>query len=313
MSVPMNLNRLVYFAAVVDVGSFTHAAERLGITKAVVSHQVLQLENDLKTALLVRTTRRVQPTEAGRIFYARCQQILREAEDAFAELAAGEAAPTGTLRLTAPNDYGVNTVIPVVTRFTERFPQCRVELHLGDQTMDLVRDNMDMAIRVGWLEDSSAQARKIASFRQLLVGSPAMVDRIGVINRPFDLGRAAFIANLALRKPRSFQFTHHDQASVEINFQSAIAVDTTLGVLAAVRHGGGLSVLPEFLVDALIAAGHLIHVLPDWSLPSGGIHAVFPATRFRPTKVVAFVEMLRAAEQEKSRHRSGDLAVSAGE
>ena len=89
MSAPINLNRLAYFAAVVDAGSFTHAAERLGITKAVVSHQVLQLENDLKTTLLVRTTRRVQPTEAGRLFHARCLLILREAEDAFAELAAG--------------------------------------------------------------------------------------------------------------------------------------------------------------------------------------------------------------------------------
>ena len=302
MSAPINLNRLAYFAAVVDAGSFTHAAERLGITKAVVSHQVLQLENDLQTTLLVRTTRRVQPTEAGRLFHARCLLILREAEDAFAELAAGEAAPTGTLRLTAPTDYGVNTVVPVVTQFTARYPDCRVEVRLGDQTLDLVRDQMDMAIRVGWLEDSSAQARKIGSFRQLLVGSAGFMGRIGVLDRPERLEAVAFVANLALRRPHSFAFTQ-DHAVIEVNFRSALAIDTTLGVLAAVQQGGGLSVLPEFLVDRLIASGELLHVLPDWSLPSGGIHAVFPAARFRPTKVTAFVEMLRAAEQAKTMSR----------
>lgn len=91
------------------------------------------MEHDLKTTLLVRTTRSVHPTEADRIFHARCTQILREAEDAISELAAGEAVPTGTLRITAPFDYGIAVIVPVVTAFTERFPNCRVELLLGDR------------------------------------------------------------------------------------------------------------------------------------------------------------------------------------
>ncbi|MCK1379881.1 LysR family transcriptional regulator, partial [Bradyrhizobium sp. 24] len=174
----MNLNRLAYFAAVVDTGSFTRAAERLGITKAVVSQQVAQLERDLGTSLLVRTTRRVHPTEAGRMFHARCAMILREAEDAFDELAQAAAAPTGTLRITAPNDYGTAVVVAVVTAYAARYPNCRVELTLEDQTVDLASGQIDMAIRVGWLVDSSLQARKIGSFRQCLVGAPAFTDRI---------------------------------------------------------------------------------------------------------------------------------------
>ncbi|TIT45536.1 MAG: LysR family transcriptional regulator, partial [Mesorhizobium sp.] len=124
----MNLNRLAYFAAVVDAGSFTRAAERLGITKAVVSQQVARLERDVGTTLLIRTTRRVHPTEAGRTFHARCLLVLQQAEDAFDELAQAATEPTGTLRITAPNDYGTSAVVPVVAAFSARYPACRVEL-----------------------------------------------------------------------------------------------------------------------------------------------------------------------------------------
>lgn len=165
----MNLNRLAYFAAVVDAGSFTRAAERLGITKAVVSQQVARLERDVGTTLLIRTTRRVHPTEAGRTFHARCLQVLQQAEDAFDELAQAAAEPTGTLRIAAPNDYGTSAVVPVVAAFSTRYPACRVELTLGDETIDLASGGMDVAIRVGWLADSSLQARRIGIFRQFMV------------------------------------------------------------------------------------------------------------------------------------------------
>lgn len=296
----MNLNRLAYFAAVVDTGSFTRAAERLGITKAVVSQQVAQLEQELRTSLLVRTTRRVHPTEAGRLFHARCVMILREAEDAFDEMAQAAAEPTGTLRITAPNDYGIAVVIPVVTAFTARYPACRVEQTLGDQTVDLASGMVDMAIRVGWLADSSLQARKIASFRQLLVGPPALADRIGGARGPDDLATLPFIANLALREPLLWRFSRGDLEQRAVRMQASIAIDTTPGVLAAVRAGGGMSVLPDYLVAEDLAAGRLMHALPEWDLPSGGIHTVYPAARFRPPKVTAFVEMLIAAERKKA-------------
>lgn len=289
----MNLNRLAYFAAVVDSGSFTRAAERLGITKAVVSQQVAQLERDLGTSLLVRTTRRVHPTEAGRMFHARCVMILREAEDAFDELAQAAAAPTGTLRITAPNDYGTAVV---VAAYAARYPHCRVELTLEDQTVDLASGQIDMAIRVGWLVDSSLQARKIGSFRQCLVGAPAFADRIAAARDPDELVTLPFIANMALREPLLWQFSRGDLDRRAVRLQASIAIDTTPGVLAAVLAGGGLSVLPDFLVaDDL--AGRLIHILPQWQLPSGGIHTVYPAARFRPPKVTAFVEMLIAAQR----------------
>lgn len=295
----MNLNRLAYFAAVVDTGSFTRAAERLGLSKAVVSQQVALLEQDLQANLLVRTTRRVHPTEAGRMFHARCVMILREAEDAFDELGQAAAEPTGTLRITAPNDYGTEVVVPVVTAFRARYPACRVELTLGDKTVDLVSGRMDLAIRVGWLADSSLQARKIASFQQFLVCLPSFAERLAAARDPEDLATLPFIAHMALRDPLLWQFSRGELEQRPVRLQASITIDTTPGVLAAVRVGGGLAVLPDYLVAEDLASRRLIQALPDWQLPSGGIYTVYPAARFRPRKVSAFVEMLVSA---KSRH-----------
>lgn len=294
----MKLNRLAYFAAVVDTGSFTAAAARLGLTKAVVSQQVAQLEAELRTTLLVRTTRRVQATEAGRLFHARCLLILREAEAAYDELSEAAAAPSGTLRIAAPNDYGTVVVVAVLTAFQARHPACRVELTLSDAAVDLVSGQVDLAIRVGWLADSSLQARRIGSFRQRLVGAPALAARIAALPGPEALVTLPFIAHRALREPLLWHFARGEQERQSVRLQASMAIDTTPGVLAAVRAGGGLSVLPDFLVAEDLAAGRLVEAVPEWRLPSGGIHAVYPAARFRPPKVTAFVEMLLAAARQ---------------
>ncbi len=141
----VNLNRLAYFAAVVDAASFTKAADRLGITKAVVSQQVARLEQELKTGLLVRTTRRVEPTEAGRLLHARSVMILGEAENAFAELAQSNAEPMGLLRIAAQNDYGACTLAPLVAAFSRKYRACRVDLILADSKIDLVANQIDLS------------------------------------------------------------------------------------------------------------------------------------------------------------------------
>lgn len=287
-----NLNRLAYFSAVIETGSFTRAAEYLGTTKAVVSQQVARLEQEVGTTLLLRTTRRLQPTEAGRIFHTRCVSILREAEDAFGELAQARTEPRGLLRITAPYDYGTSVVVPLVTAFTSRFSDCKVELSLSDKMVDLVADSIDVAIRVGWLDDSSMQARRIGAFRQILVGPPQLAGEIARLSGPSDLRALPFIANNALREPLEWTFKRGDEEKRTVRFEAAIAINSTPAVMKAVKHGGGLSVLPDFLAAADLLNGDLVHVLPDWHLPSGGVYTVYPAARFRPPKVSAFVDML---------------------
>jgi len=291
-----NLRRLAYFVAVVETGSFTAAAERLGITKAVVSQQVARLEREFRTSLLVRTTRKVQATEVGQAFYARCAVILREAEHAFDGLAERSTEPSGTLRLTAPFDYGVGVVVPAIAAFTKRYPACKVDAVLSDQTLDLISGGFEMAIRVGWLTETSEQARKIGAFRQVLVAPSAMARQIERIARPADIAPLAFVANTALRDPSRWTFSSEAGDVETVQVQPAIFLDATLAVREAVCQGAGLSVLPDYAVAADLAAGRLIEVLPRWQLPSGGIHAVFPAARYRPAKVRAFVDLLATQE-----------------
>jgi DNA-binding transcriptional LysR family regulator len=299
-----NLRRLAYFVSVVETGSFTAAAERLGITKAVVSQQVARLESEFRTSLLVRTTRKVQTTELGQAFYLRCTLILREAEDAFAELAETSVEPSGTLRLTAPFDYGVGVVVPAIADFTRQYPACKVDAVLSDQTLDMMSANIELAIHVGWLAETSQQARKIGSFQQLLVASPSMASQVARLSRPKDISTLPFVANTALRDHLRWNFSLNEIERQVVNVQASIFLDATLAVREAVCQGAGLSVLPDYAVADDIASGRLIHVLPQWRLPSGGIHAVFPAARFRPAKVRAFVDLL--TEREERRRGNGE-------
>ena len=294
-----NLRRLAYFVAVVETGSFTAAADRLGITKAVVSQQVARLEREFRTSLLVRTTRKVQTTELGHAFYLRCALIMRETEHAFDDLADNSAEPSGMLRLTAPFDYGVGVVVSAIAAFTQRYPACKVDAILSDQTLDIMSGKIELAIRVGWLAETSLQARKIGSFRQLLVASPTMAPQVARLTRPEDIANLPFVANTALRDHLRWNFSLNNIERQAVQVQATIFLDATLAVREAVCQGAGLSVLPDFAIADELAAGRLIHVLPQWRLPSGGIHAVFPAARFRPATVRAFVDLLADRERQR--------------
>lgn len=296
----VNLNRLAYFFAVAETGSFTRAAERLGITKAVVSQQVSRLEDELKTSLIVRTTRRVDLTEAGRLLHARCVMIFSEAEDAVGEVAQFNAEPRGLLRITAPNDFGASIVAPLVASFTRTYPACSVELLLSDAKIDLVAGHIDLSIRVGWLDDSSHQARRIGAFRQFVVTSPDLAGILDV-TEPGDLTELAFIANASLKEPLLWRFTKGDSDHSTVRLRQDILTNSTPAALAATIAGGGISVLPDFLAAEHIEAGRLIRLLPSWDLPAGGVYTVFPAARFRPPKVTAFVAMLAEHQRHEGR------------
>ncbi|RFC63540.1 LysR family transcriptional regulator [Fulvimarina endophytica] len=294
---PRILSRFVYFAAVVETQSFTKAAERLGITKAVVSQQVARLEEDLGTALLVRTTRRVEPTEAGRLLHGRAAAILREAGDAVAEATRGNDRPHGTLRVLAPADYGALRIVPILAEFLRRYPECRADLRLGDRITDLLEGEIDLSIRVGWLADTSLHARRLGTFEQLLVAAPSLAARVKEPRAPEELATLPLIVNTVLPQATAWRFTGPDGEEVVVDARSLLSVDTARGVHAAVLAGLGHGILPDFMVTTDIAEKRLVRVLPNWRLPTGGIHAVFPASRLRPTRVSAFVAMLMSSMQ----------------
>ena len=295
---PRILSRLVYFAAVAETQAFTRAAKQLGITKAVVSQQIARLEADLGTSLFVRTTRRVELTDTGRVLYERAVGVLQDAQDAIAETAQANSRPQGTLRIAAPNAYGTIMIVPAVTKFLSDYPDCRADLRFNDRIVDILAGEIDVAIRVGWLIDSSLRARRLGGFRQLLVASRQFAGALEGMKSPQDLAMLPFVGNTALPEHRTWTFTNDAGTRMAFNGTATLAVDSTGAVLAALLAGAGFAILPDFMVKQDLAAGRLIHALPQWLLPDGGIHAVFPSARFRAPRVEVFIELLSSMIKE---------------
>lgn len=290
------LNRLAYFVAVVDARSFTAAAAKLGVSKAVVSQQVARLEASLGITLVARTTRRTEPTVAGMAFHARCVEILRQAEEAVAELGEATREPSGMLRLTATFAYGTAVLAPLVAEFRRRHPAVSLEVVLSDTKLDLIEQRIDLAIRMGAVGAPGHVARSLGTFDHLIVAAPEVAR--AAESTPEAVAALPWVANMALSAPLNWTLTHADGRSCAIEPRAAISMNSTLAVHGGVLAGAGASVLPDYLVAGDVAAGRLVRLLPGWSLPSGGVHAVFPPGRYRPAPVRAFVDMLVAARRE---------------
>lgn len=287
-----NLNRLAYFAAVIETGSFTAAAKRMDITKAVVSQQIARLEEEVGTSLVLRTTRRLRPTDSGQLFYDHCVKVLREAGDAFDALASYSTEPAGRLRITAPHDYGSMVVAPVIVKFRDLHPNIHTDLILSDSTLNLLSERLDLAIHVGWLADSSQITRRISSFRQVVVCTPSFAASLPPLTSPVQFAQLPFVENKSLKQPLAWTFVHKNGEQFTVKMTSAMSMDATPAVTSAVLAGGGISVLPSCLVSAEVSKGTLVELLPEWELPSGGIHALFPSARFRPNAVNLFVNLM---------------------
>jgi DNA-binding transcriptional LysR family regulator len=290
----VNLNRLAAFAAVVESGSFTAAAEKLGLTKAMVSQHVSRLEKELGIGLLTRTTRKVTPTETGAAFYADCAQVLQGVEAAIARAGGGSEMPAGTLRLTTAEDYGFEVVVPALARFMHEFPAVKVELVATDQVVDLVAGRFDLAIRTGWLRDSSLRATRLGGFDQVVAAAPAYLKKFGAPRRPEDLAKHRWIALTLLRSALTWTFTAKDGKAQTVRVSSTVSTNSTASLRAFMREGVGISILPQYMLDADIRTGRLVRLLAGWSLPQGGVHAMYPNARYTSAKVRAFVDFLRA-------------------
>ncbi|WP_213777933.1 LysR family transcriptional regulator [Caballeronia sp. dw_276] len=290
----VNLNRLVVFAAVVEAGSLTAAADRLGIAKTMVSTHMQRLEAEVGASLLVRTTRRVSVTEAGHAFYAASRHILNTAEDAISALAQGSGDLRGTLRVATPIDYGTNVIAPMLVGMRQTHPELKVELVSADRLVDLVAEGVDVAIRLGKLADSSYRAVKISGFEKWLVASPEFVGTWGKPSKPEALAKLPFVAMSALTKPLVVSVESRRGAKRTIRFSAGFFADTAPTCRAATLAGGGVAFLTDFSIGGDVAAGKLLRLLPEWSGPPTGIHAVFPSARYPVPKVRVFIDALKA-------------------
>lgn len=296
-----DLNQLWLFAAVAESGGFTAAAQRLDATKAKVSLAVGRLEAQLGVALFARTTRRVALTDAGQALYEQSVPALRSLQEALAQAGQGGAL-AGTLRIGAPGDYAAHQLSPAVAEFAQRHPGLQVDLRSSDRVVDMLREGIDVSLRLGWLRDSSLRAARLGGFEQVLVASPGYLKRAPPVSRPADLARHEWVALALLPTPLTWKFTSARGQVRTVRVSGRLKTDSVASLRALLQSGAGISVMDQFTAGEALRSGKLVRVLPQWSLPRGGVYAVFPPGRHLPAKVKAFVDFYKDwLEREISR------------
>jgi DNA-binding transcriptional LysR family regulator len=285
----LDLNLVRAFACVHETGSFSRAAERLGVPRSSVSRAVAALEDALGVVLFLRTTRQVTSTAEGKALHDRLAFSLKEIESALADTPARDETPSGILRVTTTVDIGSTLLAEAVTRFTARYPRVQVEVYLTMAVVDLIERGFDLAVRVAAprLRGANLVAKKIGEMRVQLYASPAYLSRHEAIRVPSDLGDHDWIG--FARGPVALS---SGSAELELGVRQRVVCDDMYFVREVLRQGGGVGALPSFLADADVARGTLVRVLPRWASSSGTAYLVHPARRHVPPRVTAFREIL---------------------
>lgn len=280
------------FAAVVEKSSFTAAAEALNISKPVVSKRVSQLEQHLGVQLLHRTTRRLHLTEAGEVFARYAQRIVEEAREAEQSVLPLQSEPQGTLRITAPASLALSLLPEVLLRFQQRFPKVELDVRISGHYVDLVEEGIDVALRVGELEDSSMIARRLMPCRFLVCASPNYWKKHGVPDHPNDLRKHNCLVYSQSPKSDMWIFKDKNGEDINIKVKGNLRTDDGKLLLCAALAGQGLLIGPSFMVANAIKEGQLKPVLGDYSRTAMGLYAVYPYSKLVSSKVRAFVDYL---------------------
>ena len=283
------LTSMSVFVAAVDAGSFAGAASRLDLSATMIGLHVRSLEDRLGARLLNRTTRRQNLTEIGRLYYERCRQIMADVEAADTIAKELQAEPRGRLRVSAAVSFGVHALMPAMSEFLAQYPSVGLELSLNDRVVDLLEEGFDAAIRIGTLPDSSLVARPLAPYRSVLCAAPSYLERHGAPSEPKELAdHNCLVFSFAgdswrLQDARG---EHH------VRVKGQVLTNNGEALRRAALAGLGIVLQPEVLLAADLAAGRLVQLLPDVSMPSREAHLVYLPDR-RPTpKLRALIDFV---------------------
>ena len=268
-------NALLVFAAVAETGGSTAAADKLGVAKVKVSLDIGRLESRLGSSLFHRTTRKVVLTDAGAALYQQSVPPLRTVVDALGQVAKGGGEIAGALRIACTNETAVQSVAPAVAAFADLHPRLRIEIRSNDRVVDLLAEGLDLAFRVGWLRDSSLRAIKMSTFEQHVLASPAYLKRAGTPKRPEDLAAHDWIALSLLPTPLTCKFTSPDGDARTVRMKARLSADAPATMLALLEAGAGVSAIHAPSAADAVRNGGPRRLLPRWTLPEGGIYAVF--------------------------------------
>lgn len=286
------LDELNAFVEVVNAGSITKAAERLGIVKSAVSRRLNELEDRLKVRLLTRSTAGLSVTEPGMAFYARASRILADLDDAELTVTDASANLVGAIRMTAPVSLTNQILMPHFSEFLRLHPGLTMDITLSDRSVDIVNEGFDIAIRAGTLSDSRLVARKLTDMRRTTCASPAYLQAMGIPQNPHDLVHHVGLLSSNVPESAYWSYSMPSGETYQAKPLARLRVNNGEAVVTAAVAGLGICAVPEFLTQNLFASNALQPILIDYPLLAGGLYAIYPPGRHLSHRVRALIDFL---------------------
>lgn len=282
------------FITVVETGSFAKAAEQQDVSTAAISRRISALEEMLGSQLIARTTRRLDLTEAGKIFYEDMLNVFQMLDEADERVRVGRESIKGILRIAAPLSFGIDRVSPLIPKFMKLNPELKVTLRLEDRLTDLQAEGVDVAVRIGNLEDSSLVAVQVASIEKICCASPDYLRGNGTPTKPQQLGSHKLLhySNISMKDEWGWLGL---EDNVLANLSYAFAANNAEALREMALQSMGITILPGFSVEAALKSGALVQILKKSSPPPAPIYAVRVSRQFTPARVRVFIEFLKHA------------------
>ncbi len=287
------LYRMSVFYKVAEAGSFTQAADELHLSKSVVSEHVRELEQDLGTRLLNRSTRSVSLTQEGFRLADAAAKMLQLVETTLGEIEQGQVRPSGLVRVTASHNFVSVYLAAAMLRFRELHPNVEVEIDAADSITNIVETGHDVAFRIGWLKSSDLQAMKICDFAMIPCATPQHFERFGPVECPLDMAIRPWVAITIMSDFDRIVLSARNGDDVTIPISPAIRTNSGLTARQMVLGGDCIGLLPDYAVRDDIAAGRLVQLLPDWSHRPGEIAAIYAHKQSMSPRLRAFLDFLR--------------------
>ncbi|KGJ93036.1 LysR family transcriptional regulator [Colwellia psychrerythraea] len=295
-----DLNDMMIFLAVIEAGSFTLAADRLGMPKANVSRKVSRLEKNLNVILLERSTRSQHLTEAGRRYLAHCKRIHTELDLATASVCELFHSYAGDLKIGASVATGQQILRPAISRFMHQYPDLKVQLNIVNRRVDFIEEGFDVVIRIGQLKDSMLMAKKLGTVSRKIFSSPSYLAKQGNPGRVENLSEHQLLIMNPLNNSGSFPENNDFKLNllsatsegITVHCQPRLLVDDFSILKQSIVDGVGIAVLPDYMCRQEVAAGQLVNILPDWGMAKVDVYALYPKHRAKIPKVRAFIDFV---------------------
>ncbi|EGI77120.1 LysR family transcriptional regulator [Hylemonella gracilis] len=288
------LHAMQVFVRVVETGSFSKTAREFATTQPTVTKLVAALEESLRVRLLNRNTRGISVTESGALYYEKCKNIVRDAEEADNSVRLQQTQAQGLLRIGTSVAFGRRVITPLALDFMAKHPQVQLDLSFEDRYTDLVAQGIDVAVRMGKLADSTLGARFLTTNPWVLVASPKYLRKQGMPKKASELSEHPALIYSSVLGDDVWRMTSPKGEAVTVPVAGRLRSNNLSAVLAAARNGYGIAAMPRYVASESLKSGHVVEVLQGHVLPEQEIHAVFPSPKLVPGKVMAFIAYLQS-------------------